>query len=104
VKKDTDSAARDLSPDLGIGSIASSLSACSVALQIQLLFFDVQSFNLLRYVPDCLFYLNSSSPVFNRALFISEYATEDIKAVLEQLTVTNSFHELTENIHTTLTT
>ena len=99
VKKDIDSAARDLSPDLGIGSIASSLSACSVALQIQLLFFDVM-FNLLRYVPDCLFYLNSSSPVFNRALFISEYATEDIKAVLEQLTVTNSFHELTENIHT----
>ena len=98
-RKTNGSAARDLSPDLGMGPIVTSLRACTLDLQIQLLFFDVM-FNLLRYVPDCLFYLNSSCPVFNRALFISEYATDDIKAVLEQLTVTNSFHELTENIHT----
>ena len=96
-RNEDDSAARDLLPDFN--GVATSLEQCPMDLQVQLLFFDVM-FNLLRYVPDCLFYLNPSCPVFNRALFISEYSTEEYKGILEQLTVTNSFHELTENIHT----
>lgn len=67
--------------------------------QIQLVFYDVL-FHLLRYVPDCLFYLNPSCPVFNRPLFISDYASDEYRPALELITVTNCFHVLTESIHT----
>ncbi|KAJ1440798.1 hypothetical protein B484DRAFT_443259, partial [Ochromonadaceae sp. CCMP2298] len=70
-----------------------------VNTQVQLAFYDVL-FQLLRYVPDCLFYLNPKCPVFNRPLFISDYATDEYRATLELLTVTNCFHVLTESIHT----
>jgi hypothetical protein len=70
-----------------------------VNTQIQLVFYDVL-FHLLRYVPDCLFYLNPSCPVFNRPLFISDYASDEYRPALELITVTNCFHVLTESIHT----
>eukprot|EP01038_Epipyxis_sp_PR26KG_P009228 gene9228-12441_t len=67
-------------------------------LQIQLLFFDVL-LSFLRFVPDCLFYLNPSCPLFNRPLFLSDYTVEQYRSFLEILTVTNCFHALTESIH-----
>jgi hypothetical protein len=66
-----------------------------VNTQVQLAFYDLL-FQLLRYVPDCLFYLHPTYPVFNRPLFISDYATDEYRATLELLTVTNCFHVLTE--------
>jgi hypothetical protein len=70
----------------------------NVDLIIQLLVFDVV-YRLLRYIPDCLFYLSSSCPVFNRPLFIMEYTSEDYKKTLENLSITNAFHVLTENVY-----
>jgi hypothetical protein len=67
--------------------------------KIHLVFYDVL-FHLLRYVPDCLFYLNPSCPVFNRPLFISDYASDEYREALDLITVTNCFHVLTESIHT----
>ena len=72
---------------------------CETNTKIQLLFYDVL-FHLLRYVPDCLFYLNPTCPVFNRPLFISDYASDEYRPALELITVTNCFHVLTESIHT----
>ena len=80
-----------------------SLNCSESDVQIQLIIFDVV-FHLLRFVPDCLFYLNPQCPVFNRQLFISEYATVEYTAFLEHLTITNSFHQLTESIHKPTTT
>lgn len=75
------------------------LASADTNTKIQLVFYDVL-FHLLRYVPDCLFYLNPSCPVFNRPLFISDYASDEYRPALELLTVTNCFHVLTESIHT----
>eukprot|EP01034_Spumella_vulgaris_P021442 gene21442-27474_t len=38
--------------------------------------------------------------LFNRPLFINDYTSDEYRTCLEFLTVTNSFHELTETIHT----
>ena len=76
-----------------------SIARVDTDTRIQLVFYDVL-FHLLRYVPDCLFYLNPSCPVFNRPLFISDYASDEYRAALELITVTNCFHVLTESIHT----
>lgn len=65
---------------------------------IQLLIFDVLV-RFLRYIPDCLFYLSSSCPVFNRPLFMMEYIQEEYKKTLEHLSITNAFHVLTENVY-----
>ncbi|RYH22658.1 hypothetical protein EON65_18900 [archaeon] len=75
------------------------IDTLDIDLKIQLLFYDVL-FHLLRYISECLFYLNPSCPVFNRPLFLSEYTTEEYQDTLELLTATNSFHELTETLHT----
>jgi hypothetical protein len=64
-------------------------------IEIQVIIFDVLV-QLLRYIPECLFYLNSACPIFNRPLFLSEYCVEDYRNMLELLTVTNAFHTLTE--------
>jgi hypothetical protein len=71
----------------------------NIATQIQLVFYDV-IFHLLRYVPDCLFYLNPLHPVFNRSLFLSDYTSEEYRPTLEILTERSCFHNLTESIHT----
>lgn len=78
---------------------AHSESHLSLDRKIQLLVFDV-ILHLLRYMPDCLFYLKPNCPVFNRPLFMSEYTTDENRATLEILTVTNAFHTLTETVHT----
>lgn len=70
-----------------------------ISIGLQLIFFDLM-LSFLRYVPDCLFYLNPSCPVFNRSLFINDFTTDELRPFLETLTITNAFHELTENIHT----
>ena len=71
----------------------------NIATQIQLVFYDV-IFHLLRYVPDCLFYLNPLHPVFNRSLFLTDYTSEEYRPTLEILTERSCFHNLTESIHT----
>lgn len=70
----------------------------NIATQIQLVFYDV-IFHLLRYVPDCLFYLNPLHPVFNRSLFLTDYTSEEYRPTLEILTERSCFHNLTESIH-----
>lgn len=71
----------------------------SLDQKVQLIFFDFM-LHLLRFVPDCLFYLNPNFPLFNRQLFLSEYSDEDYRQMLSLLTVTNAFHSFTETLHT----
>lgn len=78
---------------------ADDVDTMSMDLKIQLLFYDVL-FHLLRYISECLFYLNPSCPVFNRPLFISEYTADEYHDTMVLLTATNSFHELTESLNT----
>lgn len=71
----------------------------SLDQMIHIIIYDVL-FQLLRYIPDCLFFLNPSSPVFNCPLFLSEYTPDEFKECLSILTLTNSFQILTETVHT----
>lgn len=65
---------------------------------LQLLVFDTLS-NLLKSVPRCLFFLSPSSPVFNRQLFLEEFAIDNYRDFLEALTDTNAFNQLVEAIY-----
>lgn len=76
----------------------SHMSKVSMDLKIQIMIFDVLV-QFLRYIPDCLFYLNPNCPVFNRPLFMTEYASEEYRDMLEILTVTNAFHTVTESMN-----
>jgi hypothetical protein len=65
---------------------------------IQLLIYDVL-IRFFRFIPDCLFYLSTNCPIFNRPLFLMEYTPNDYKNTLENLSITNAFHVLTENVY-----
>ena len=71
---------------------------------VQLIVFDVMA-NLLRYVPGCIFSLNTgdqegpSHHVFNRPLFLSDCIEEDCRPFLTLLTDTNAFEQFTESLY-----
>jgi hypothetical protein len=67
-------------------------------LAMQLLIYDLLV-HFLRYIPDCLFYLNSNCLLFNRPLFLHDYTTPEYADFLGILSVTNAFHELTEHFY-----
>ena len=69
----------------------SMLDAC-----IQLLFFDTM-LSLLRMVPNCLFFLSASHPVFNRALLLAE-SEEAHRDFLLRIGETNAFHAFTDSL------
>eukprot|EP00981_Chlorochromonas_danica_P010469 scaffold3243_cov173-Ochromonas_danica.AAC.2 len=70
----------------------------SVDRKIQYLFYDLL-FHFLRYISECLYYLSPQCPVFNRSLFLADYTPAAYQEMLGLLTATNSFHELTESLH-----
>jgi hypothetical protein len=70
----------------------------NIDLILQLLFYDIM-IRLLRNTPDCLFYLSSTCPMFNRHVLLNEYTSPDYKKTLEHLSITNAFHVLTENVY-----
>ena len=74
----------------------SAVDAVLAGAQIQAAVFDVLV-SFLRRVPDCLFYLHASSPVFNRNLLLGTHGPNRRK-FLEILTDTNSFHTFTEEL------
>jgi hypothetical protein len=84
---------------LQFASVDVQLEYMSLDQKVQLIFFDFL-LHLLRFVPDCLFYLNPNFPLFNRQLFLSEYTDEDYRSMLSSLTVTNAFHSFTETLQT----
>ena len=64
---------------------------------LQAVIFDAIAM-LLHRIDDCLFFLDSKTPVFNRPLFLSEYCHRENRPFLAAVTDTNSFHLLTASM------
>lgn len=67
--------------------------------RIQLITFDVMLF-LLKDIPQCLFYLDKNTPIFNRPLFLSEFVTMTEYDCINILSDTNAFHRFIDALHT----
>jgi hypothetical protein len=80
-------------------SIAGKLSCQQASLYIQIVIFDVMV-ALLKDVPQCLFYLDRNTPIFNRPLFLSEFTSPASQKCVKILSDTNAFHRFTDALHT----
>ena len=70
----------------------------SASQQLQVLIFDMMM-GILRHVPSCLFFVNKRTPVFNRPLFMSKFASSESSAFLDVITNSNSFHQFIAGIN-----
>lgn len=70
-----------------------------LSLQLQIIVFDLLV-SLLKNVPQCLFYLDRNTPIFNRPLFLSEFTTNECQNCVKILSDTNAFHRFTDALHT----
>jgi hypothetical protein len=64
----------------------------------QMLFFDTMV-NMLRFVPQCIFFLGPAHPVFNRPLFLEKFTNSEFLPFMESLTDTNGFHQFIDSLN-----
>jgi len=65
---------------------------------LQLVVFDTLV-SLVHKVPDCLFFLDAKTPVFNRPLFLSEFVDVESRHFLAAMTDTNAFNLFTASMN-----
>eukprot|EP01041_Mallomonas_annulata_P003873 gene3873-7731_t len=71
--------------------------SCDRGRLLQLVVFDVIA-SMLGPVPECLFFLDSQTPIFNRPLFLQEFSSVENRSFLEALTDTHAFQAMTASI------